>query len=108
MKVKTYTFSETYEDYKIDDYIAQGDNGPWYEVVPKQAYTDLLKECEAMAEALKTHLQAISCLKHNCPVDTMFLALNPSQPIVLEAIDMSQKESTEALARFKKFKRENA
>ena len=47
MKTNRYVFSESFENYEIDDYINSGDDGPWYPVVPAESYqkaVDALKQ----------------------------------------------------------------
>jgi hypothetical protein len=38
---RVYTFSESYENHNTDDYICDGDDGPWFEVVSRSAYEEL-------------------------------------------------------------------
>ena len=48
-KPSRYVFSESLEKHKIDDYIKEGDIGPWYDVVPAEAYdkaVEALKKIE--------------------------------------------------------------
>lgn len=57
--VKVYLFSETHEDYDVDKYIEQGDDGPWYDVVSLEEYRSLeqeVKELEIMLKASGSYL----------------------------------------------------
>ena len=49
---KHLVFSETHEKYTIDDYIKQGDNGPWHEVVPLHDFDLMTQELEEVKESL--------------------------------------------------------
>jgi hypothetical protein len=50
---KIYTMSETYEDHTVDDYLKQGDIGPFFAVVPLHYYQDLKEKLEVAREALE-------------------------------------------------------
>lgn len=52
-KFRELTFSEKHENYSIDDYINEGDIGPWYSVIALEA----LKEVERERDELKEKLQ---------------------------------------------------
>ena len=49
---KSYWFSEKHESYDIDQYIAEGDDGPWYLVTPVKHFDELLEIAEEMAKSL--------------------------------------------------------
>lgn len=52
-------------------------------------------------EALESSKSMISCIKHNCPVDALFLALDVSSQVVVSHIDHTQKTILEALIKLK-------
>lgn len=61
-------------------------------------------EVKALVEAVKMSERAFLCIRHNCPVNAFYAALDVSVPIVLEHIDVAQKMSGEALAEFEEFR----
>jgi len=63
MKNKTWTFSETYENHSIDDYIDQGDSGPYWKVVSANAFTELMVEAKKMRSCVAAYHEYFNAIK---------------------------------------------
>jgi hypothetical protein len=60
---KVYIVSESLLQNSIDDYIANGDEGPWWDCVSKSAYDQAIKEL-GVAVGLIDELEGV--LKNEC------------------------------------------
>ena len=65
MKAKQFIFSETYENYSIDDYIKQNDTGAWYYVVTAKDFSSLMKQAVNLRKALNQYSNKTHTLDEN-------------------------------------------
>lgn len=62
----------------------------------------LQSKLDIYEKALEKCITAFSCIRHNCPVDGLMLAIDISQQIVIKAIDVAEKAARQALEDAKK------
>lgn len=61
----------------------------------------LLELLPEIVEALESSKSAFSCIRHNCKIDSLILALDVSSQITMQHIDFSEATVTETLAKIK-------